>query len=129
MAETMETVKNIRDNSATSNSVDFGDTSKPLGRMVRDCTDGSGPNSCDAGPFYASSDNYVTCNSANNCQIAYTNNGYEAKSGYSQTNFKRYFYIEDVDSDQKKVHVIVSWNIGTIPFQTEIIGLLTKELR
>lgn len=127
--ESMEIIKNLRDSAINENE----NTADWLDNFIGVCGNGG---TCDAGPLNGSGFLKVSCGNPNDggCDIYLDpNTGYSSDSnGGTKTIFKRYFYLEDLptpDSVQKIVHVVVTWNVGSLPFQTEITGLLTNQTR
>jgi len=116
--ESLEVIKNLRDAGLKTSS---GWMSKFKG-----CDNRPSNNPCDADPLYNDFINNSNC--GDGCPIYFDDTtGFTSEGGSFTTVFKRYFYFEDVDggTNQKIVHVVVTWNVGTIPFETKISALLT----
>ncbi len=130
--ESMEVIKNIRDV-----NYDSEDPYSSFSRFVGNCD--SPTKYCDADPL-----------NSNMIEESYgypdghriyfdATKGYTSSQGGNaeETIFSRYFYMEDVekadgsgpDPSQKRVHVVVSWKEGVIPFETEIVELITSAKR
>ena len=122
--ESMETIKNGRDNS------------EALGGGLLDlpCTLTA---TCDAS---AVDTNQILPNcpmapsvSVSGCQIYLGSNGYgHNDSDGTQTLFTRYFYLADPPSpnpDEKIVTVVVNWNEGTTPYSVSLSSELTNSVR
>lgn len=62
---------------------------------------------------------------------------YDSSRGYTHkidstlipTKFSRYYYISKINDDEVTAHVVVSWNVGTIPYQIELTSQLTNAQR
>lgn len=125
--ETMESVKNIRDNNLTSTGHDWLD-------QIENCTE---DDPCDVS---ASHGIIITtgCDPLSGGCILYLADqgssiaGYQTAESGQPSIFARYFYIDDTpnpSSDEKVAHVIVNWYEGDIPNQVELTSQITNVLR
>lgn len=124
--ETMESVKNGRDN-AIQDTGDEGDWLNYIGNGAN-CT--SAPSSCDLSPLSAG---LQTSGSLPDglYQIYFNSStGFSSLNTGIKTIFRRGYYLEPSSNDptsEKVIHVLVRWEEGTIPFETELVGLLVKQ--
>ncbi len=127
--ETMEMIKNIRDNN--------------LGKAVPDTwlsgiKDGdecvSTSDRCKISPI----ESYAECSDSPSCAVYYSDsNGYTYYSAGSKTIFSRYYYLTEPGVDtpclttatECQVHVVVSWNEGTVPYDVTLTSELVNNLR
>lgn len=129
--ESMEVIKNIRDTEFKNGR----DAFSPMGN----CDSGK---PCDADPLDGNLINTANVGTEGHQIYFNPDTGYTSNTSFSgdETIFKRYFYMEDVpqsvgsvtsdpDENQKIVHVVVTWNEGTVPFATEIAELITNANR
>lgn len=129
--DTMETIKNAKDNTI-ANSPDPAQISSTwlndLGADAAKCN--SSTITCDINGINI---NYKTCDSSTySCPIYYSDTtGYNNSSIGSPTIFKRHYYIETISGTltEARAHVIVDWNEGTVPYQIELISELVATTR
>jgi prepilin-type N-terminal cleavage/methylation domain-containing protein len=124
--ESMEVIKNIRDNNLATPPTYW------LAGIVKN--DGSGQCMtglvCDVGPFNTE---YEKCTGNSPCKISYNSlTGYNNQGSGQPTIFSRSYYIEELNpqsSTEKRVHVIVDWKEGTVPYQVEVTSELVDITR
>ena len=128
--ETMEMIKNIRDNN-------LGAVNNPKAWLTSirgndQCQDAS--DACVVGPFSTA---YSIC-VPTTCAVHYDKlTGYTHNTNASKTIFKRYYYltapgVEDYcisTATECQVHVVVSWNEGTVPYDVTLTSELVNNLR
>ncbi len=133
--ESMEVIKNTRDNNLTSGS---GWLAVGAANMVS-CTSASN-SSCDASAYDAvikfnCPPTSLTGQSASSaCNIYSTPSGYSDNGSLpnaSLTQFYRHFYLTPVTGNVNEytVHVIVDWNEGTVPYQIDLSSELVNASR
>ncbi|MEN9913181.1 MAG: hypothetical protein RLY66_589 [Candidatus Parcubacteria bacterium] len=116
--ESMEVIKNIHDNNIAE--MDVNNWLEGI-----DACGESSP--CDAGG--ASSPRVVSCDD-DGCPIYYSeSSGYNANNTGSITQFKRRFWLEPVSSVEILVHVLVDWNVKSVPFETHLVSTMTAAMR
>jgi len=131
--ESMEIIKNVRSNHVGS-WVSVGDP--PISECV-----GTGDllHRCDVASIPQANVMHLIrpCLNDGSCLLTSTVNGYvHYQEGSPGKKFYRYFYLEplatDVDgnptADTYKVHVIVEWTQGKIPYQIELISELVNAI-
>ncbi len=131
--ETMEAIKNTRDN-----NIYISDVSAWLDRIVSGDTCASKGSPCYVSPL-ASSLVGSPC-SIGSCDIYYNEGAgyvYET-SGATKSIFDRYYYLTKPNADgttcviadpECEVHVVVTWNEGTVPYDVTLTSELVKNLR
>lgn len=115
--ETMEVIKNIKDNNVATGA-GFLDE-------IKSSTDCIALNdSCDMRLTSSGDFSWIDC--VTGCLLYYDSDfGYTADGGASggqSTPFTRRYYVESVSATEARVHVIVDWKEGAIPYQIEIIS-------
>ncbi len=128
--DTMETIKNIRDNNlATSPTPLPWDTDLGYSNGLGQCSGNTGKlcdiNSIDGNSWYG-------CAANDPCIIYYNNStGYTHDAGSAtKTIFTRHYYFENItytppSSDPEvRVHVLIDWNEGTVPYQVHLTSQL-----
>lgn len=126
--DTMETIKNIRDNNLSADSGRVWD--EGLGHDIGSSgCNKNGGKMCDLNSIDSSL--FKKCGPyANNdpCKIYYNSStGYTHDVGSaSETIFTRYYYFEEVSGNPQevRVHVVVDWKEGTIPYQIQLTSQL-----
>ena len=132
--ETMETIKNVRDN-----NISTIDANQWLGNIIPStglCDSLSGPckmSSLDVGVVAGS-----PC-VIGSCDIYYNDDsGYTYDSGTTKTIFDRYYYLTEPNSatvcsastdSECEAHIVVTWNEGTVPYDVTLTSELVKNLR
>lgn len=126
--ETVEYVKNVKDNNLASGNFWLA--------FIPDCTVAS---PCGASPIEGGDPTAILasikfCSVLNLCKLSAGDQGYVYNASYSYTPFSRNFYLTSSLGDpsrQKEVMltVVVSWNNGPIPNQIQIQELLTNTVR
>ncbi len=144
--DTLETIKNIRDGNVFANPTDIeGSWLKVGSYTLNSCDADASGHSCDINPVDAdNSGNFdlVNCStqvgSLNNysCKIYYNGStGYTHSSNSPGvfSGFYRRFYLENVgmnnSKSERRVHVIVDWFEGTVPYQVHVTGQLIATSR
>ena len=125
--ETMETVKNARDNYIRSGSW----LESAPGKYFDACTATS---LCDQGAL--DSMGYTTC-LAQGCQLYLGPSGYSNAAVGTPSPFHRFFYLDPLGGYSSKnqgvaeytVHVIVNWNEGTVPYRVDLSSELVQVSR
>jgi type II secretory pathway pseudopilin PulG len=123
--ETLELVKNIRDN-----NLSISPTPKEWDDGFALCTSASSACDISAVDFITS-----TCNgTSGGCALHYdTAKGYNSRNIGTETIFKRYFYMEDVTSTpntgEKRVKIVVNWRHGTIYNEFVLLSTLVDDKR
>lgn len=133
--ETMELVKNIKDNNVISNNLSGWLASNIL---LDSCTSVA---TCDVSALdmIISSPNIVKCSGTYGCQL-YLNSsyGYEHTntSGDTMSKFSRYFYLHTPNNttqcaslEECGVTVVVSWNDGGNDYDVKITSEITSSVR
>lgn len=133
--ESMEMVKNTRDNNIAEHSGD------PETYWLNGLTDAGGSctvsNPCDINgvDMLSDSPDVVACNQSAGCIIYYSSaTGYtHSSSGTTNTGFTRRFYVENKSANnsksEKTVHVFVNWNEGTVPYEIHLTSQLVATSR
>jgi len=108
--EVMEVIKSQRSNAVINNESDW----------TRDYSKCIATNPCGV----SATDPSLTpqfCSVAS-CILRLGSNGYSMSGTEDGLSFYRSFYLESMSSTEYKVHVIVGWNQGKIPYELEIIS-------
>ena len=132
--ESMEAIKNSRDNNIVTN----GNAQLfSNGSIVTSCTN-TANNYCDMSTTDPTA-LLTGCASLGNCPLYIDPNGIymHTSTGNRKSAFSRAYYITTSSgsgactntSTECQVHVIVSWNEGSIPNQVELVSEITKTLR
>ena len=141
--ESMETIKNIRDNNifklgiGTNNYlINPSDQSNNLAT----CTLTGNPCDASAADALAGGSEIIHCSGA--CQVyleylsgsaSFYGHGGNELSDITLTPFARYFYLSDVspvpNPDEKIVTVVVDWKEGTTPYSVSLSSELTDSIR
>lgn len=126
--ESMEVVKNIRDNNIEGGGgwLDGLSSCTPLQHCDASAIDGSGTS-----PSIVS-----TCAGGGGCQIYKGTTGYSHNTGALGSPFTRYFYLHSVSgngvcvsTEECGVTVVVDWNEGAVPYNVVLRSQLTSALR
>lgn len=120
--ESMEIIKNIRDNNIKNNAVSF---------LEGLCVPGN--NICDAGFSAGGDPESSICPSPDGCRI-YINpyNGYHHTEGSGDdiaSLFSRYFFLTKIDDDDYQVTVVVKWNEMKTPNEIRLRSELVNATR
>lgn len=121
--ESMESIKNLRDNNIASGSnwlAQFGGCLNENQKCDATAAENSGgatiKNQCPATGYPI--------------QLDFANNRYVPLTTCdADTLFKRYFYIQDISAVEKKVIVRVQWTTMNLPNQVELISIITSGIR
>ncbi len=129
--ESMETIKNIRDNDIAANASSWvlANTSGSPTHLT-ECGNIGG--FCDASAVDSPSFQVCPFNGvAQPCPIYLVNGYYSHNSGGTQTLFTRYFYVSNLNVDGKEllVTVVVDWHEGTTPYEISLSSELTDSTR
>ena len=117
--ETMETVKNTRDNDIASNSNWL--TASVIGSLSS-CTSS---NRCDADALEGFSSCTVTY-----CPLYFGTSGYShVVNNGSITPFSRSFYLLRITDTEYRVYVVVTWKEGSIPDEVDLQSELVNTVR
>ncbi|MEK7641900.1 MAG: prepilin-type N-terminal cleavage/methylation domain-containing protein [Patescibacteria group bacterium] len=130
--ESMEIIKNTRDNNTFQNPAEPNLTSNwlnsPSGGNLITCTSS---NPCDASSIGTMFQTCAVSASMPGCRVSYdAATGYGTSGSGDDTLFYRRFYLETVPAvsggkPEVLVHVHVDWNEGTIPFNIHLISHMT----
>ncbi|MEK7646087.1 MAG: prepilin-type N-terminal cleavage/methylation domain-containing protein [Patescibacteria group bacterium] len=127
--EAMEIIKNIRSNNV---GIWTGVGSPPISECIGD---GDLLHRCDIAFIPQYDENTVVlkrpCLADGSCLLVSTSNGYaHDNEGNEGKRFYRYFYLEPLTTpaDAYKVHVIVEWSQGRIPYQIELVSELVNAI-
>ena len=119
--ESMEMIKNVRDNNDGFQTPDWLDV------FGQNCIDTD--KRCDLSP----TDYQIkTGCDESGCQLYENGAGYSANGSSRATIFKRYFYIELLnapDPAHARAVVVVNWNEGKVPYSLELKSELVNTVR
>ncbi len=125
--ESMEIIKNIKDNNLNSTW---------LSPFSPTCIKSSGsvPTACDVELLQNSLQPTISTSCVGNlgCSLYLSNSGYgytHDPSGATMTNFRRYFYLETIATDLSRVTVVVSWYEHTIPYEIRLSSEIANASR
>ncbi len=128
--ESMEAVKHIRDNNlalAGGSSEDWL-TVEESTDLVGTCTEDT---PCDLSSI-GGLDLRTGCVMNEGCELRFDGEGYRHGISAGQAQFYRLFYFDEVENpstDEVRLHVLVNWLEGTIPYQIHLTGALVNDLR
>jgi prepilin-type N-terminal cleavage/methylation domain-containing protein len=131
--EEMEVIKNVRNNHADDLD-QFGSPQSWTFQGLPPFTDCIGvSNRCDISglPLNGSVEIQRPCSVGGSCMLVSSANGYiHGNEGSDGKRFYRYFYLDPVGnpSGAYKVHVIVEWTQGKIPYQIELVSELVNAI-
>lgn len=144
--DTLETIKNVRDGNIFSNPGNIEGTWLSVGSYTLDsCYEDASGHSCDLNPVDA--DNAGNLDMVNcQTQIGSLNSYgckiyYNSTTGYTHSSnspgvfsgFYRRFYLDNLGTNngksERRVHVIVDWFEGTVPYQVHVTGQLIATSR
>ena len=136
--ETMEYVKNVKDNNVSAGN-DWLQGSNGSNNDISNCKIVGGETatlskSCGADPI---AQTISSCNSINNCLLSVdttnSNYVYTSSNPTSLTPFTRSFYVslanDSSNTTEGMLTVIVSWNVGSVPNQVQLQEYISSAAR
>lgn len=117
--ESMEVIKNVHDNNIAGSGV------QNWLANLSGCTE---ENPCDASGINTS--RIQTDCPDDGCPVYYSgSSGYNAYGDGDQTQFSRRFWIDQIRAEEQLVHVVVTWKVGSVPFEIHLVSTITATAR